>query len=66
MHVELYNLADDAGEQQDLVSSQPDLVNELRERLHQWRSSVGAQMPIPNRSFDPTKPEYIPPPPKRK
>ena len=66
MHVELYNLSDDAGEQQDLVNSQPDRVNELRNRLHQWRSSVGAQMPIPNRSFDPTKPEYVAPPSKRK
>ena len=45
MRVELYNLRDDIGEQHDLAAKMPDKVNELRARLHAWRTEVGAQMP---------------------
>ena len=57
MHVELYNLRDDIGEQHDLASQMPEKVDELRNRLHAWRKEVGAQMPTPNPKYDPTKPE---------
>jgi arylsulfatase A len=65
MRVELYNLHDDIGEQQDLGKTMPEKVNELRDRLHAWRSKVGAQMPTRNPNYDPTKPEHIPPPAKK-
>jgi hypothetical protein len=38
-------LAKDPGEQNDLAAAMPDKAKELRRKLHQWRSSVGAQMP---------------------
>lgn len=50
-HVELYNLRDDVGETHDLVKSQPQKAAELRQMLHAWRESVGAQMPTPNPDY---------------
>jgi arylsulfatase A len=55
--VELYNLRDDIGEKHDLAGERPDKVDELRKRLHEWRTEVGAQMPTPNPRYDPSKPE---------
>jgi arylsulfatase A len=60
MHVELYNLRDDIGEQHNLAGEMPEKANELRNRLHEWRQEVGAQMPTPNPKYDPTKPEHTP------
>jgi len=60
MRVELYNLREDIGEQNNLVEQMPNKVNELRQRLHQWRVDVGAQMPTPNPNYDPSKPEHEP------
>lgn len=45
-HVELYNLKQDIGEENDLASKMPEKADELRRRLHEWREKVGAQMPI--------------------
>lgn len=53
--VELYNLADDPGEQRDLAAQMPDKAAELRQRLHAWRQSVGAALPKPNPNFQPGK-----------
>jgi arylsulfatase A-like enzyme len=60
MGVELYNLRDDIGEQNDLARQMPEKANELRQRLHQWREDVGAQMPTRNPKHDPSKPEHQP------
>ncbi|MCB1127718.1 MAG: arylsulfatase [Verrucomicrobiae bacterium] len=49
--IELYNLATDPGEQTDLAGQEPDKVEELRQRLHDWRTSVQAAMPKPNPGF---------------
>ena len=56
--VELYNLKDDIGEQHNLAETMPDKVEELRKRLHVWRTEVGAQMPTRNPKYDPSKPEH--------
>lgn len=53
--VELYNIRDDIGEQNDLAQKMPEKVNELRDRLHAWREEVGAQMPTKNPKHDPSK-----------
>jgi arylsulfatase A-like enzyme len=53
MRCELYNVCTDAAEQHDLASQMPDKVNALRDELHRWRQSVGAQMPTPNPHYDP-------------
>jgi arylsulfatase A-like enzyme len=57
MHVELYNLEKDIGEKNDLASSNAAKANELRNRLHQWRAAVDAQMPTANPDHKPTKPK---------
>ena len=66
MHVELYNIREDIGEQRDLAAGQPQKTAELRARLHAWRKEVGAQMPTSNPNYDPAKPEYTPPPKAKK
>ncbi len=48
MHVELYNLQEDISETTDLAAKMPEKGAQLRQMLHQWRESVGAQMPQPN------------------
>jgi arylsulfatase A len=60
MRVELYNLRDDIGEKRDLAAKLPEKVDELRNRLHEWRTEVGAQMPTRNEKYDPSKPEHDP------
>ena len=51
--VELYNLAQDVGEQQDLAAREPKRAAAMRERLTAWRKQIGAQENTPNSSFDP-------------
>jgi arylsulfatase A-like enzyme len=43
--VELYHLAKDLGEKNDLSAAMPARAAELTKMLHQWRKRVGAQMP---------------------
>jgi arylsulfatase A-like enzyme len=45
---ELYNLADDIGEQKNLVESEPERAHQLHEKLLAWRDSVGAKTPKAN------------------
>ncbi len=49
--LELYNLATDLGETQNLAESQPEKVKELQARLHAWRTQVGAKIPTKNESI---------------
>jgi arylsulfatase A-like enzyme len=60
MHVELYNLDSDIGETNDLAAVLPQKAKELRERLHAWRESVGAQMPTANPDYDPERADQGP------
>jgi arylsulfatase A-like enzyme len=53
-HVELYHLAEDAGESNDLAPTMPEKAEGLRARLASWRESVGAQLPRPNPAHDPS------------
>ncbi|MGJ8725817.1 MAG: sulfatase [Roseibacillus sp.] len=41
--VHLYNLKEDIGEQNDLSKENPELVKEMRSRLHQWYQDVDAK-----------------------
>jgi arylsulfatase A-like enzyme len=59
-HVELYNLKDDIGEQNDLAAKMPEKAAELRKKLAEWRTAVGAQMPTPNPNYDPNPPKQEP------
>lgn len=51
--VQLFNLKNDIGEQNDISSSNPEITAELKNRLHQWRTSINAQMMESN-------PDYVP------
>ncbi len=53
--VRLCDLANDVGEQQDLSTEFPTITVALRQRLHDWRRSVSAQMPTPNPDHDPAR-----------
>lgn len=50
-HVELYNLASDLSESNDLSRKMPEKAEELRGRLSQWLKSVNAQIPSPNPNY---------------
>lgn len=50
--VQLFDLKNDIGEQRDLAQTCPAKVAELRAKLHAWRESVGARMPVPNPDYD--------------
>ena len=47
--LELYNLADDLGEQRNLVEAKPAKAKELHGLLKAWRKEVGATIPAPRR-----------------
>ena len=50
--VELFNLAHDEGETNNLATTEPVRADTLRRKLHEWRTRVGARMPTPNPQFD--------------
>ena len=49
--VELYNLANDIGEQKNLATRQPKKTAELRAKLRTWQKSMKAKMPVPNPAY---------------
>jgi len=53
--LELYNLANDIGENHNLAASDPSRAKHLQRLLDTWRKSVHAAMPTPNPQYDPTK-----------
>jgi arylsulfatase A-like enzyme len=50
--VQLFNLAEDPGEQNDLSLKEPVLVNKLRLLLDNWRTKVNAKTMLPNPEYD--------------
>lgn len=52
---ELYNLANDIGEQHDQAAEQQDKVAELSKQLKQWLASTQARMPTANPNYDAQK-----------
>ena len=51
--LELFNLARDPSESNNLAEKEPAKVRELASKLLDWRSSVAAQMPSPNPDYSP-------------
>jgi arylsulfatase A-like enzyme len=41
---ELFNVATDLSEKNDVAGQHPEIVRQLRERLHAWRKETGANM----------------------
>ncbi len=56
--VELFDLASDVGEANDVSTQQPDRVKAMQAKLAAWRKDVDAKMPTPNPIF-----RAAPPPP---
>lgn len=50
---ELYNLADDRGEEHDVSAAQPDRVKTLAARLDQYLQKTNALIPQPNPKYNP-------------
>jgi arylsulfatase A len=50
---ELFNLKDDIGERHNLASLEPKRAQQLGTRLDAWRREVGAQMMLPNPTYQP-------------
>jgi arylsulfatase A-like enzyme len=46
--VELYNLAEDLGERNNLAEGRPNVLKQMRDQLSVWREQVNAQAPTPN------------------
>jgi len=51
-HVELYNLAEDEGEDHDLAGRYPEKTAELQNRIHEWEQEVIARRPAPNPDYE--------------
>jgi arylsulfatase A-like enzyme len=51
-HLELYNLADDIGEQNNLAEEMPEKAKAMHARLLQWRKAVDAPMPRENPKYE--------------
>jgi len=54
-HLELYNLREDLGEQNNLAGSDSKTAASLLADLRSWRKRIGAQMPTANPNFDAKK-----------
>jgi len=57
--VELYHLAEDIHEDENLATTETSKTALLLGRLHAWRQEVGAQMAKPNAAFDREEPTGI-------
>ena len=49
---ELYDLAADPGERQDVAAANPDRARELRADLDEWLAEVDARLPVPDPEYD--------------
>jgi len=52
-YLELFNLASDPGETNNLATAQPQRANDLAKKLADWRRRVGAQMMTTNAAYEP-------------
>ena len=52
---ELYNLANDIGEQNDLIAKENNRAQQMRKKLNTWIKQTNAQFPKPDPQFDSVK-----------
>jgi arylsulfatase A len=50
--LQLFNLAKDIGENNDLAQQMPDKLQDMHARLERYFADVGAQLPVENTAFD--------------
>ncbi len=55
---QLFNLKDDVGENKDLSNEMPDLVERLKNKLHDWRKKMNAQEMEVNPDHNPEKADW--------
>ncbi|CAN5316606.1 sulfatase [soil metagenome] len=55
--VELFNLQKDPTESHDVAATEIDRLAVMNQLLANWRTSVGAKMPLPNPDFKPNNPK---------
>lgn len=53
--LELYNLRDDIGEQNNLADSEPQRAQQLHNQLRAWMTSIPVPVPAVNPHFDPSR-----------
>ncbi len=53
---ELFNLAADIAEQNEIGALHPEIVSRLKAELTAWQTQVGAKFPAPNPGYDSSKP----------
>ena len=51
--LELYNLAEDVGEEMDLAEENPEILRQMHRALQDWRDQVDAQYPSENPDYGP-------------
>jgi hypothetical protein len=51
----MFNIAQDIGEQTNLLAKEPNRVTELRAELAAWQKQVGAKFSMPNPNCDAAK-----------
>ncbi|MFP6672224.1 MAG: sulfatase-like hydrolase/transferase, partial [Pirellulaceae bacterium] len=56
----LFDLSKDIGEQNDLSGRMPQQTAQLHQRLKRYLAAVGAQLPVVNPSYDPSRPPTLP------
>ncbi|MFP6621652.1 MAG: sulfatase/phosphatase domain-containing protein, partial [Pirellulaceae bacterium] len=56
----LYDLSKDIGEQDDLSQRLPQQADQLHQRLNRYLAAVGAQLPVVNPGYDPSRPPTLP------
>jgi hypothetical protein len=54
-HDELYNLAQDIGEQTDLRTQESKRAKKMKNKLNTWLKKTGAEMPSNDPNYDSTK-----------
>jgi len=64
--LELYNLAEDIGEKQNLAAKMPEKAETLKKKLHRWRRELDVPLPEPNPNHDPAKADQWGRNPRRK
>jgi len=56
--VELFDMASDPGEHENIAERYPELVAELRQRMEAWMKETGAKDVTPNPACDPSRPLF--------
>ena len=50
-NIEIYNLRDDIGEQEDISAEMPERAARMKKMLHDWIAESGSKMPVSNPDY---------------